>query len=209
MLRKKLILTSYLVLAISLIACASGDVTDNTTPKEDVQKDDNIKDNEINDDKIIVDSTDSSNTGTVEKYEQISVTADDAYNTFLEQYPNAKVNKVALDYDDNRYYYKLEGSDDEKEYEMEVDAQSREVLKVKQDDRDDDYMKELTLEDIYKIDDIVKKVIEQEKSGFDSIEWELEVEDEKHVLEIEVEKDNNDVEYIYDLYTGELLEKDS
>lgn len=203
MLKKKWIITSYIVLAIGLTACGGDDVSKDKSSKDDVQIE-----TDVENDESAGESTDSFNDGDLEKYKQIKLKASEAYSSFLEKKPGSKVSEVGLHYNHNRYSYKIEGYDGKEEYEMEIDAQNGEILRLEQDNEDKKDVKEITVEDLEKIDAITSKVIEQEKSGFASIEWELKVENDIYILEVEVEKAGTDAEYIYDLNTGELIEKD-
>lgn len=203
MLKKKWLITSYLVLAIGLTACSGDNASEDKGNKESIQIEDQDKNDESKDD-----STGSFNDGDLEKYKEIKLTASEAYSAFLEKKPGSKVSEIGLDYNHNRYSYKVEGSDAEKEYEIEIDAQNGEILRLEQEDQDEKEIKEITLEDVEKIDAIIAKVVEQEKSGFASMEWKLKIKNDIYTLEVEVEKSGNDVEYTYDLNTGELIEKD-
>lgn len=197
MFKRKLVIASYIVLALGLSACSNGEVTNDNTGTA------NNKDTTDNTSTV---NKDKATSNEIVNYDNIKVSATDAYNTFLEKKPNANVEKIELNYNHNRYSYKIEGYDDLKEYELEIDALNNEILRLEQDDRDDEKL-ELTLADVEKIDSIVNNAI-SENQDFTFLEWELSIKNDRKVLEIEFEKEGNDVEYKYDLNTGELLKKD-
>ena len=202
MLKKKLIITSCLVLALGLSACGSddGDKAQNGENTE-VRSDNNTED--------VIDpsSSTSPKEGDIERYNEIKLTAEDAYNTFLEKKPNSKIDEIGLKYNHNRYSYKVEGYDDANEYELEIDALNGEILRADQD-KNDNNDRVIALEDMTKIDQLVSKALEENKAGLVSLEWELKIDDNILKLEIEIDNDKDDIEYIYNVKTGELLEKD-
>lgn len=195
MLKKKWIVASYLVLALGLTACSDGA----KPPKEEIPPVENSP----------VDSNlDSQSTQDIGKYREIKVTTKEAYDIFLENLTDAKIKEMKLDYDNKAYYYDVEGYNDHSEYELKIDAQTGEVVKKERENKESN-TKEISLSHIEKIDGFVEKAIEDSKESFDHIEWTAKIKNGKAILEIEVDKDNeNDVDYIYDLETGKLLEKD-
>lgn len=208
MLNKKLIVTSYLVLALSLTACNSDKNVEEKPVAPPIEDNSNVD----NDTTTIKDTTDTnisrpSSKDNLVKYEEIKLTATEAYNIFLEKKPGAKVEKVELDYDNNVYYYKIEGSDSKDYYEMKIDAVTGDIAKDEKDTKSDEDA-EVSLDYVKKVDEYLKKAIEDSGEGFISLEWDLEVENGRPELEIEIDRETNEIEYTYDLETGELLEKD-
>lgn len=207
MFKRKLVIASYIVVALGLSACSNGEVNKEETPVEENTNNNDTVDN-TNTNTSDVDTVDkgTSTSNITEDYDEIKISATDAYNTFLEKKPNSNIEKIALDYNNNKYSYKIEGYDDLKEYELEIDALNKEILRLEEDDRDDEKL-ELTLADVEKIDSIVNNAI-SENHDFLSVEWELSIKNDRKLLEIEFDKKDNDIDYKYDLNTGELLEKD-
>lgn len=203
MLNKKWIVTSFLVLSLGLSAC--GDNGDKI-PVEDNNK---VENENKTEDIVAPSSSTSPKDGDLERYKEIKLTAGDAYNTFLEKKVNSKIDEIGLKYNHNRYSYKVEGYDDVNEYELEIDSLNGEILRADQDNNDDNNNNtEITLQDVGKIDSIISKVLEENKVGFISIEWELNFDDNILKLQIEVDNGKDDIEYTYNVETGELLEKD-
>ena len=202
MLKKKLIVTSFLVLALGLSAC--GDNNDKVPAGDNTE----IGNENKTEDTVNPSSPTSPKDGDLERYKEIKLTAEDAYNTFTGKKVNSKVDEIGLKYNHNRYSYKVEGYDDVNEYELEIDALNGEILRADQDKKDDNNNTVITLEDVGKVDQIVSNVLEENKVGLVSIEWELKVDDSILKLEIEVDNGKDDIEYTYNVETGELLEKD-
>lgn len=225
MLKKKWIVTSYLVLAIGLTACSndttnvdekppveeSNDVNQETTqpiePTESTDtKEPDIKTEQRTDEEVTETpaTTQESDKG---KYDEIKLTATEAYDTFLQKKQGSKVEKVELDYDNNVYYYKIEGSDEASYYEMKIDAITGEIAKEEKDNKDD-VDAEVSLDYVKKVDEFVKKSLDDAGGTLTSLEWDLEMENGRPELEIEIQRAEGEIEYTYDMETGELLEKD-
>lgn len=231
MLKKKLIVVSYVVLALSLSACSTNGAeepattpptettttTDEKLPKEDAAVDTTTteENKDVTDDKNAVEEnndmkttdTTQSRTEDLAQYKEIKLTAAEAYNMFLEKRPDSKVEKISLDYDNKVYYYKVEGYNDKNEYEIKFDAVTGDVAKEETETNENE-TKVITLDQISKIDDLVTNAMQDAGDDFESLEWELEIDNGKPILEIEIERNDNDLEYVYDIDTGSLLEKD-
>lgn len=201
MLKEKLIVTSFLVLALGLTAC--GDNSDKAPVGENTE----IENDKKTEDIVDPSSSTSPKEGDLERYKEIKLTAEDAYNTFLEKKPNSKIDEIGLKYNHNRYSYKIEGYDDVNEYELEIDALNGEILRA-DEDKVSDNDKVIKLEDMTKIDQLVSKVLEENKAGLIYLEWELKRDDNILKLEVEIDNGSGDIDYIYNVETGELLEKD-
>lgn len=215
MLNKKWIITSYLVLAIGLTACSNDTTVDEKAPIEDNTGVDNqtkeSKDTKIKTEEETVKPDDEAPKTTKEgnkgKYNEIKLSATEAYNTFLDKKIDSKVEKVELDYDANLYYYKIEGSDDANYYEMKIDAVTGEIVKEEKDNKDD-VDAEISLDYVKKVDEFVQKSLDEDGANIISLEWDLEMENGRPELEIEIKREDGEIEYTYDVETGELLEKD-
>ena len=214
MFKKKLMVASFLVLSLGITACNEGEVND-PLPVEDDQTnnevendnqtydDEDIKDEDNNNDNIEEDLSGAKDLGS---YGNISITVEEAYNIFIEEKPNSDLEKVELDYDNDVYYYKIEGHDGDKRHEMKVDAHTGEVTKLESKNKDRNEI--LDSKYLEKIDELVRKSIEDSGEGFISMEWDLDEDDGIAELEVEIERQGGEIEYTYNLETGELLEKD-
>lgn len=85
------------------------------------------------------DDDDDDTTGTVVTgSKEVKLTAAQASNIALKQVNGGKVTKVELDHDDGRYVYEVELRTDQGEADVDVDADTGNVLKFDQDFDDED-----------------------------------------------------------------------
>lgn len=141
-------------------------------------------------------------------YEDIKLTFVDAYNIYMEKYPDTKVKQVDLDQDYGNYVYEVEGYDGTKEYELKINPVTGDIIK-EEIDSDDDKHYELTIADIEKVDGIIEKALKEAGEGF--IIQDATVKNKKGSVEVEIELDKEgfgDVEYTYNI-DGTLIEIDS
>ena len=145
----------------------------------------------------------------VEKYEDIKLSAQEAYEIFEKKYPEIKIDKIQLDWDDKQYVYEVKGFDKDNWFELDIHPLSGEILKDKSGTRNDKYEKvQLTIEQVKKVKAIVDKVLE-ENAGATLDEWTLKYDNGRTEVEVEIDlPGGKDMEYTYDVDTGELLEID-
>jgi uncharacterized membrane protein YkoI len=68
----------------------------------------------------------------------VSVSAGEAIDTFKQAYPDAAITKLELDKKLNGYFYKIEGVDDQKEYEATINAKTGELKETDSETLDND-----------------------------------------------------------------------
>lgn len=146
-------------------------------------------------------------------YADIKLSPEDAYNKFMDAHADAKITEIKLDTEDEYLAYKVEGYNEKNELEMRIDAVSEEVKKEETDeldeeDKEDKEDKVITDTDISKVADLIDKGMNKADSDLKFKKWSLEESD--GILEFEIEFGDNkeDIEYSYDLDSGELLEID-
>ncbi len=204
MLKKKwMLLASSLVVALGLTACSGEDVKDSSPAKDNDQIE---QDNQDHDNDKIEDKGSSANKD-LSNYNDIELTVNDAYNKFIEENLDVNLEKIELDYDDNTYFYKIEGHDGDLYHEMKINAITGDITKDEEKDKDKEDI--LDLKYLNKIDEFVQKSLNDSGEGFISMEWDLDIKDGIPELEVEIEREDGELEYTYNLDTGELLEKDS
>lgn len=218
MFKKKLIVASFLVLSLGLTACSDGEVEDPPTETEENQ-DNEVKDETDNDnveedaDKDMDEEVDSEDRETVRKgideYNEVDLTIEDAYAKFSEEKPNTDLQKLELSYDDeDGYIYKIEGNDGLNHQEMEIDAYTGDLKDVEEKEEDRDEEKIFDSKYIEKLDDLVNKSIDETKDKFKSVEWEVEMDDNVPTLTVAIDTEDGQVDYVYNLETGELIEQE-
>lgn len=198
MMKKFLLLVLVLAMSITLAACGSDGSPGNQQTNNQQQVNKEIENNPV-----------STNTSSV-AYGDIKLTPMDAYDVYMDRHPGTKVKKVQLDGDDGLYVYKIEGYDQEYEYEIKISPGDRKILEdetEKDDDNDRDY--EIAKSDLTKVTSLVQQALQDAGEQGVLDEWEVEYEDGRLILELEIDLDGKgDIEYKYDLKTGELIKKD-
>ncbi|MBC8590799.1 PepSY domain-containing protein [Wansuia hejianensis] len=218
MFKKKWVISLILVLVLALSACTpknapnDNNSTDQGTTGDTTNTNDNNGNNNNADQENIDEENNNqnSNTGnTIASYEDIKLNAEEAFDIFIKKYPGAKVEKIELSLDDGSYFYKVEGYDDTKEYDLKLEPENGNIVNEEQNDRGD-VEGEITSEDVKKVHDLIGKAKKEVGKDYIVDEWTLEVENGNTILDIEVvdRTNNKDMEYRYNIKTGELMEKD-
>ncbi|MCC5893925.1 MAG: PepSY domain-containing protein [Alkalibacterium sp.] len=131
-----------------------------------------------------------------------SVSLDDAIDLFYETFGSEDINieEIQFDRDNGRFVYEMDGWDGQYEYELDIDAETGEIVKQEQDE-DDDSDDVLDLDGIITPQEAMDAALEASGSGYVE-EWTLEVEDGRTVYDIDIE-DGDDQEI--DAQTGDVL----
>lgn len=131
-----------------------------------------------------------------------SVSLDDAIDQFYETFGSEDINisEIQFNYDDGRYLYEFEGWDGQYEYELDIDAETGEIVQQEQDD-DDDSGDILDLEGIISPEEAMEAALDASGSGYVE-EWGLEVEDGRTIYDIDVEGGSDQQ---VDAQTGDVL----
>ena len=211
--KKRWLLPLLLILILSLAACNDVETPTDDTTEMDPNLDEKANESPIDEGDIEgesdEDSADESSDSDDMTYEDITLSPQDAVDKFMEAHPDSKVNEVTLDENLTDYQYKIEGYDDDNDYEVKINPVSGDIISDDEEliDLDDD-KGEITKDHISKIGTVADKAMEEAGDGAKMKEWSLEFDDGKLILEIELQKDNNDLEYTYDLESEKLIEKD-
>lgn len=223
--KKKWLLPLFLILILSLAACNDVETPTDDTTEMDPNVDEKANESALEEDED-VDATEDQeadekanespldegdvNTDQM-KYEDITLSPQEAIDKFIESHADSKITEIKLDKNLNDYHYKIEGYDSDNDYEVKVNPVTGDIVSDDEDliDLDDDDDKgEITKDHIAKIDSILDKAMNESGEGSNIKEWSLEYDDNKLIFEVEIEKNNNDIEYTYDLESEELIEKD-
>lgn len=130
---------------------------------------------------------------------EFSVSVFDAIDIFNQEFDTPYIEEIQFERDDGRYVYEFEGWDGEFDYEMDIDAETGEILS-QETDSDSDEEDILDLEGIITPQEAME--IALEASGGDYVEeWQLELEDGYTVYDIDIEGgEDQDI----DAHTGEI-----
>lgn len=140
-----------------------------------------------------------------------NISLEDALKVFTDKYPEASIEEVSFDVDNNVAKYEIEAFDDSNEYDMEIAAKDGSIIKDKSEKDNTTDKKAIDTSLISKVDDFVAETIKDAGSDYylDSYSIDYEESGAYTKLEIEVENSNGkDIEYKYNMETGELIKKD-
>lgn len=148
---------------------------------------------------------------TDEKAVENTISLDDAIKIFNDKHPNVSIEAISFEKELRGDYYEFEGFDETHEYEVKISAVDGSIMgKEAERDRTSDN-KAIDLSLLPKIDDLVEAALKDAGSDFvfDTFSIDYEENGSYNKLEIEVQdKVGKDIEYEYNLETGELIKKD-
>lgn len=185
---------------------AVDDDTEESTPEEGTDATDdstNVEETEVSDD--IEETSDTSeaqlNDSDSPGIENIEfpISIQDAIDIFNNEFGSPNIDEIQFEREDGRYVYDFAGWDGEFEYEMEIDAQTGEILsqEVEADTEHDDI---LDLDGIISPQEAMAIALEAAGAGYVE-EWDLELEDGFTVYEVDIEGgEDQDV----DAHTGDI-----
>ena len=132
-----------------------------------------------------------------------------AFDGFKKLHADAKVESFQLEVENGKAYYKVSGYDAEKEYEVTVDAVTGDIGKDEfEAENTSAKTADIQLEMIEAVDKYMDEALKDAGQGFEAGEYEVEFEDGKYVVTVEVVNGTKDISYTYDYETGKLIEKD-
>lgn len=139
----------------------------------------------------------------------VTLSAEDAVKIFTDKYANVNIDEISFEKDNGVYAYEINGFDDASEYEIEVNAVDRSIIKDKVEKDNTADKKAIDLGLIKNIDELVATSIKDAGDGYHLNSFSLEHEAGITKLDVEVENaSGKDIEYEYNLETKELIKKD-
>ena len=139
--------------------------------------------------------------------EKIKFSVIDIYDNYIEEFDGVSLYNIELTLKELGYVYELEGSDTNDEHEATYDAITGEKIKYKKDTKDSTKVA-LTKDDLFKIENLFNDAHADAGDAYRLDEWTLEVKDGTKIFEIELKDvSRHEIEYKYNLDTGELLKK--
>lgn len=133
-----------------------------------------------------------------------TLTLQDAVDIYMREYPPAQIQTVDFDEDSGKWTYEITGVSEEREYEVEIDAVSGEILRVDEDNVDDDAY--IAFDAIITPEEAIEIATTALAEEVVMEGWELDVDDNRTKYDIEFQGNDRDV--TVDAETGEVLEID-
>ncbi len=198
--------TLGLGLALTLTACGpKNEKADNTNAKNNAAVEANANKNA---NKKAVDAQTKEETA-INKGAVANLDRGIAFDGFKKLHANAKVESFQLEVENGKAYYKVSGYDAEKEYEVTVDAVTGDIVKDEfEAENTSAKTADVQLNMIEAVDKYMDEALKDAGQGFEAGEYEVEFEDGKYVVTVEVVNGTKDISYTYDYETGKLIEKD-
>ena len=131
------------------------------------------------------------------------------FGKYMAKYPGTKVKEIELESKGDYYVYEIEGYDKNNRYELKIHSTSGKILKEEVEKNEGSYGK-ITGKHLEKVPDLVTSALKDAGKGAILHEWEVEFDDGRPELEIEIKikEQNKKIEYEYNLETGKLIEKE-
>jgi len=132
------------------------------------------------------------------------ISTDEAADIALSKY-DGYIESIELEKDDGYVYYEVEIENEDAEYELDIDAMTGEILKVDEDDDNDDEQTKKSYDELLSVEE-AKQIAVDRAGGGKVVELELEEDDNRYEYEIEINVDNQEAEVTIDAVTGDILE---
>ncbi|OTN77603.1 hypothetical protein A5886_002703 [Enterococcus sp. 8G7_MSG3316] len=160
----------------------------------------------------VVSTTQSTSEGTATTSALPSVSVEEAIQVFQDTYKDAVVTSLELDTTFGNYFYKIEGVDDNNEYELTVDAETKAVSEERKEALDADEQNgvkkaedQLTITDLLSLTEI-SDIAVKEVGGGEAADWDLDKEMNITYWEVKVKEGNTQTKVKINAQTGEVLE---
>lgn len=150
-------------------------------------------------------------TTTSEKTSAVAVSLEKVTTAFEKKYPEAKITSLQLDTDFGRYFYEIEGVDQQKEYQVEVNAETGEFTKEKVETLDADEQNGVKMqEEALDLTNIISReqattLAEKEAKVGQAADWKLEKELGITYWEVKVKEGQQKIEVKIDAHSGKIL----
>ncbi|EKZ0190792.1 PepSY domain-containing protein [Enterococcus faecalis] len=150
-------------------------------------------------------------TTTSEKTSAVAVSLEKVTTAFEKKYPEAKITSLQLDTDFGRYFYEIEGVDQQKEYQVEVNTETGEFTKEKVETLDADEQNGVKMqEEALDLTNIISReqattLAEKEAKVGQATDWKLEKELGITYWEVKVKEGQQKIEVKIDAHSGKIL----
>lgn len=134
----------------------------------------------------------------------------DAVSMYFDTFPNSYIESIAMEEEDGRYEYEIEGFDSENEYDLTIHADNGSILEQNQEQNKNNGQPELILENLITENAAMSTTLEESGTAYVK-SWKLETIDGKPVYTISIDKNvdenesSNESEVLIDAETGEVI----
>lgn len=181
-----------------LAACGDNTGTTDTPTTDDTTTDTTMETSSVTEDTEVVDDTN------METEETLSL--QDAVDIYMREYPGAQIQNVNFDEDSGRWTYEITGVFENREYDVEIDAVSGDIIDVEEDDADDDAF--LNFDNLITPTEAVEIALTALAEDLELEGWELDTDDDSNRVKYEIEFRGHDRDVLVDAETGEVLKID-
>ncbi len=200
MCKKTYLLVVSILVAGLLTACSGNPATDSGQAQDNTKKETNASNNDLKDEK--------NNENLNEQDFKVPYT--DAVSIFKDKYKDSDIVDLSLERDLNKFVYTVEGVDDNNEYKMKIDANTKDVLQDKTEKLDSEDLNGAARKEKLDLNDIItpQKAMEialKEQNGRVK-KWSLDKDLDVTFYKIRIDKDKNEYDIKVDYKKGTILE---
>lgn len=200
MCKKTYLLVVSILVAGLLTACSGNPTTDSGQAQDNTKKETNASNKDLKDEK--------NNENLNEQDFKVPYT--DAVSIFKDKYKDADIVDLSLERDLNKFVYTVEGVDDNNEYKMKIDANTKDVLQDKTEKLDSEDLNGAARKEKLDLNDIItpQKAMEialKEQNGRVK-KWSLDKDLDVTFYKIRIDKDKNEYDIKVDSKKGTILE---
>ena len=141
----------------------------------------------------------------------ITVSPEEAVKKFNDKYPGVKIDEFSFGKENMTYCYKINGFDDDSEYEFEIDATDGTILKDSKEHDNTADNTAINLDLISEIQPLIDKSLAEAGSEYHLDSYSIDFEKTGNFNKLDIELENSkgqDIEFEYNLDTKELIKKD-
>lgn len=208
-----------LALSLILLSACAKNVTNtntnkninNTNNKMDASQDKELKNNNNRNNKTDNINNESVSDKNLTKDVNVNLTKEDAFKKFNDLHPNTNINEFSFSKDLYKKLakYEIEAYDQEREYEVEINATDSSIIRDKSKKEKISSTAIILADMLGGIDDLVNKSIAQAGQDYLLKDYSLYFDDGISKFDVELENSQGkEAEFTYNLESGELLEKD-
>lgn len=135
----------------------------------------------------------------------------DAVKVFTDKYPGASIAEISFERETKSAQYEIEGFDETHEYDIKISAKDGSVIKEEAEKDRTSENKAIDLSLLTKVDDLIENAFQDAGQDYSLNSYSVDFEESGSYNQLDIEvktKDGMDIEYEYNLETGELVKKD-